>query len=225
LTGWPDSGNTWARSLLRRAGVEIEEVKWTLAPLEGGSLSAGRVGQRVPPNVQVGEPGVSLLDGLAQGRLDAIVAPFVPTQMRTSAGPLRHLLPAYETEEADYFMNTQFVPGIHLVTLRRDLCEAHPWLPDAVVRALEQSKQQWWHERARYADTTPWMLQDFQRTSATFGDDWMPYGVEANRAMVGTFCTELAEQGLTDMQVSAEDVFADYAMFAQAADSGQEVQS
>lgn len=209
VTGWPDSGNTWTRALLRRAGVALSEVTWTIAPLHGGPLAATRVGGQLPANVHVGPPGTSLLDLLGRGDLDVVVAPFVPELAGATGPPLRHLLPYVEAEE-DYYRQTGYVPGIHLVTVRRELCEEQPWLPRAVVAALQESKEQWQGERRRYADTTPWMLQDLQRTDRTFGDDWMPYGVAANRDMVADFCTELFEQGLLPSRPDEEHVFGAY---------------
>lgn len=208
-TGWSDSGNTWTRSVLQRAGVGLDEAKWTLAPLSGGSLSSSRI-DALPPNVVTGAAGESLLSALVRGDLDAIMAPFVPAGVQAADSPIRHLLSDYRSAEASYFREVGFVPGIHLVTLRREVVERYPWLPAQLLDSLEQSKLAWQAERRHYADTTPWMLQDLQRTDEMFSRDWMPYGVAANTEMVGAFCAELTAQNLSARPVDPDVVFDTY---------------
>src|SRR6266536_6217217 len=35
MDGWPNSGNTWTRVLLREAGVDIWKIDWVIAPVDG----------------------------------------------------------------------------------------------------------------------------------------------------------------------------------------------
>jgi 4,5-dihydroxyphthalate decarboxylase len=211
LTGWPDSGNTWTRALLRRVGLENDEIKWWLGPVARGDRPKHLDNAGLPPNVQVAAPGDSLLDGLAEGLLDAIMSPFTPADLQASPGEFRHLLPNLAEAEAAYFAEVGFVPGIHVVALKRELVSQHPWLPRAVLELLEESKRVWARDRRHYADATPWALQDLFRTERVFGSDWMPYGVEANHSMTAAFCRELHEQHISPSPVDASSVFADYA--------------
>ena len=208
LTGWPDSGNTWTRSLLRRAGVDLAGIKWTVGPMTADSPH--RAQPTLPPNVRVAEPDQTLVTGLLDGEFDAIMAPFMPPGFYSGHSGLRHLLPDYRAGEVAYFRDVGFVPGIHLTVLRRDLVESYPWLPSAVTRLLEESKQLWHQRRRAYADTTPWILEEFSHTDHVIGGDWMPYGVDENAAMVEAFCAELSEQDITSDPVDTSAVFADY---------------
>jgi 4,5-dihydroxyphthalate decarboxylase len=208
-TGWPDSGNTWTRSLLRRAGVGLDEVKWLLAPQDGGRLEPSRIG-RLPDNVSIAADGVSLLEALGSGSLDAAMTPFVPADVHRPTSGVRHLLADYAAAEADYLADVGFVPGIHLMTLRRADVERHPWLAEEVVTLLQASKQVWRADRWRYADDTPWTLRELQCSDIATGADWMPYGLSENAGMIAAFCTELHEQGLTTDPVDAASVFAVY---------------
>ena len=66
LTGWPDSGNTWTRALIRAAGVDLTGVEWRVGPLEAGEIGKGRLGARpLPPNVSAMAAGESLVGELA----------------------------------------------------------------------------------------------------------------------------------------------------------------
>ncbi|WP_220447951.1 hypothetical protein [Nonomuraea diastatica] len=207
LTGWPDSGNTWTRALLRAAGVDLGGIDWTVGPLAAGETGKGRTGPvPLPGNVSLTDEG--LAEGLAAGRFDAIMTPFMPPELFTPESRLRHLLPDHRAAEHAYYERTGFVPGIHLVTLKRESVERHPWLPQAVQDVFERSKRHWLARRRLLADTTPWSLSDLTETALTFGHDWMPYGAAPNAAMVAAFCAELHAQGISSRRIGAEEVFA-----------------
>ncbi|NUR88193.1 MAG: hypothetical protein HOY71_29240, partial [Nonomuraea sp.] len=99
------------------------------------------------------------------------------------------------------------VPGIHLVTLKREVVERHPWLPRAVLELFQDSKRHWLERRRLLADTTPWLLADLSATARVFGEDWMPYGTAPNAAMVAAFCEELHAQGISSRPIAPEEVF------------------
>ncbi|MGQ4511707.1 hypothetical protein [Streptomyces sp. DW26H14] len=208
LTGWPDSGNTWTRALLRAAGVDLTGVDWRVGPLVAGEHGKDRVGSRpLPANVSVLADGESLQEELAAGRLDAVFTPFLPDEMFTARSRFRQLLHDHRGAEQAYFATTGFVPGIHLVALKRETVRAHPWLPGAVLDALEGAKRHWTARRRLLADTTPWLLDELLDATARFGADWMPYGTAANARMTEAFCTELVAQGIAPGPVAPDTVF------------------
>ncbi|SPT64592.1 Uncharacterised protein [Actinomadura madurae] len=206
LTGWPDSGNTWTRALLRAEGVDLSAVQWRIGPLTTGETGKDRVGPRpLPGNARVAE--TALVDGLADGTFDAIFTPFMPPEMFTARGRFRHLYGDYRGAEAAYFGRTGFVPGIHLLALKREVVDEHPWLPESLQDAFEESKRMWLERRRLLADTTPWLLDELERQARIFGPDWMPYGTAANAAMTSAFCAELHEQGIAPRPIKAEELF------------------
>lgn len=215
LTGWPDSGNTWTRALLRAEGVGTAGAEWLIGPSAGGESGKERLGDRpLPANVTVLPEGATLQGELAAGRLDAVLTPFMPPELFTPHSRFRHLLTDHAAAERDYFEQHGFVPGIHLVTLRREVVEARPELPGLLLGALEQSKRHWIARRRALADTTPWLLRELTDTARLFGDDWMPYGTDSNAAMIRTFCTELYEQGVWPEPVDPSILFTDPALAA-----------
>jgi 4,5-dihydroxyphthalate decarboxylase len=211
LTGWPDSGNTWTRAVLRHAGVDLSSIDWLVGPAFSGEVAHDAAGLDLPPNVRTARAGETLVGGLLDGTLDVAMMPFMPPELHQPDGPLRPLIRDYRAAEIAYFRDVGFVPGIHVVTLKREVVDASPWLPAAVVELLDRSKRRWWTQRKRLFDTTPWLLQDIDTTIKTIGDDWMPYGVAANARMVAAFCTELEAQGIAPRRVDPGAVFADYA--------------
>ncbi len=213
LTGWPDSGNTWTRALLRAEGVELSGVDWRVGPLTAGESGKDRLGSRpLPPNVSALAEDTSLVEELGAGRLDAVLTPFMPPELFTSDSRFRHLLTDHATAERAYWQEHGFVPGIHLVTLRREVVDAAPELPGLVLTALEESKLHWVRRRRHLADTTPWLLRELTESARLFGDDWMPYGTARNAAMIESFCTELYEQGIWPEPVDPGVLFPDPAL-------------
>ncbi|TDD96086.1 hypothetical protein [Actinomadura rubrisoli] len=207
LTGWPDSGNTWTRALLRAEGVDLGGVQWRIGPLAAGEHGKDRVGPRpLPANVRAA--GGTLVDGLADGTFDAIFTPFMPPEMFGPDGRFRHLYDDHRGAERAYFARTGFVPGIHLLALKREAVDAHPWLPGVLQDVFEESKRVWLERRRLLADTTPWLLDELEAQARFFGPDWMPYGTGPNAAMTAAFCEELYEQGIAPRPIKAEEVFA-----------------
>ncbi|MEE1801777.1 hypothetical protein PUR57_24310 [Streptomyces sp. JV176] len=213
LTGWPDSGNTWTRALLRGAGVDLTGVEWRVGPLTAGESGKDRLGGGpLPSNVSVLAEGDSLEEELAAGRLDAVLTPFMPAELFTSASRFRHLLDDHPAAERAYWETTGFVPGIHLVTLKKETVEAHPTLPAALLAALERSKLRWVARRRLLTDTTPWLLRELTESARVFGDDWMPYGTDPNAEMTRAFCEELYAQGIWPEPIDPRVVFPDPAL-------------
>ncbi|MER6948288.1 hypothetical protein ABT294_30100 [Nonomuraea sp. NPDC000554] len=206
LTGWPDSGNTWTRALLREAGVDLDGIEWTVGAVDAPEPGKDRVGTaELPGNVSVSDG--SLAEDLAAGRLDALMTPFMPAGFFTPQSRFRHLLDDHPAAELGYYRRHGFVPGIHLVTLKREVVARHPWLPQAVQELFEQSKRWWLSRRRLLTDTTPWLLADLSRTREVFGEDWMPYGTAANAAMTAAFCAELHAQGIAPAPIDPEELF------------------
>lgn len=216
LTGWVDSGNTWTRALFRDAGVDLGGIDWSIGPLAAGETGKDRVGPLpLPANVSVLDDGDSLVDGLADGRFDAICTPFLPTEMFETDSRFRHLLGDYPAREAAYYRANGFVPGIHLLTIKQEAARRQPGLVDAVVDAFTASREHWRERRRLLTDTTPWLLSELTGEVEVFGADWMPYGACENKAMVEAFCAELHGQGITSDRLTFEALFSDFCQLSQ----------
>ncbi|MFG2059134.1 hypothetical protein ACGFI9_34470 [Micromonospora sp. NPDC048930] len=215
VTGWPDSGNTWTRAVLRRAGVDLTGVRWTVGPLTPEAAGGDRMGGMTPPPwVRLAEPGESLVGGLLDGTLDAIMTPFMPPGFHRDDTPLRPLYRDYRAAEARYGAEVGFIPGIHLIAVKRERVEARPEILAGLMTALRASQRAWWASYRKHADTTPWALAEIDDTERRYGPDWMPYGLAANRSMMAAFCTELHAQGIASSPVDLEALFPEYVKIA-----------
>lgn len=208
LSGWADSGNVWTRAALRDAGIDILDAHWFVGRLtdqdniKDSAESYERAGaiRRIP-----GE--ASLINLLQAGKLDAIMTAFMPAGFIEGTSGLRHLVPDYVEAEVAYFRRVGFVPGIHLLTLRRAVHESYPTLARAASNVLVESARQWNLERAKHCDTTPWILQDLERTAATLTPAWNAQGLEPNRAMVDSFLDEMVVQGVITHRPTCDVLF------------------
>ncbi len=214
LDGWPNSGNTWTKVTLDQAGVDIWKITWVIAPAEGaGDTRHGNVPPGVPPNVQGGPAGKSLVELLLAGEIDVLVAAFMPTDFFLPESPIVPMIPDYRTVETTYYRKHGYIPAHHLVKLHREVVERDPWIVPSLMRAFTEAKHLWLQRRRHLADTTPWLLAELAQTAAVFGDDWQPYGLEPNLKMLTDFCHGQYVQKLVSTPVDPMAAFADYQRF------------
>ena len=94
---------------------------------------------------------------------------------------------------------------MHTVVIRRDVYRANPWIAQSLQKAFVEAKR-----RARanleatFALTTmlPWQIAHVEEAVRELGDDWWPYGLEANRHVLDTFLRYHHEQGLSPRRLS-----------------------
>jgi 4,5-dihydroxyphthalate decarboxylase len=208
LTGWPDSGNTWTRAILGEAGVGIHDADWQVGPLTDAHPVVDRIGGvAVGNNVRHTSDGARLTDLLSSKQLDAVMTPFMPPGFHDQDSPFRTLYKDTRAEEREYFRRHGFVPGIHLLALRKEVLVAQPEIAQLLIDLFEQAKQLSFQRRNKLMDITPWHNEEVGITKQVFGPDWMPYGVSADRRMVAAFQQQLVAQELLAEPVPADDLF------------------
>ncbi|WP_353186497.1 nitrate ABC transporter substrate-binding protein [Bosea sp. (in: a-proteobacteria)] len=208
VTGWQDSGNTWTRAALSRAGVGIEDVRWYAGRLSAAHPITDRLGRYARPGRIEAMPGEKpMLDALLDGELDAIFTPFMPPGFFTPDSPFRHLLADLPGAELGYFREVGYVPGIHILGLKADLARRHPWLPQALSDLVDESQRLWLEKRRKYADTTPWIIDELGRCGRDLPEGWNASGLEPNRRMIAGFLDEIRAQGLAETGLTPDTLF------------------
>jgi 4,5-dihydroxyphthalate decarboxylase len=99
---------------------------------------------------------------------------------------------------------------MHAVAIRTDVVEANPWLPEAVFRAYAAAKKQALHrlrEMGWAMISLPWLAQEVEATRELMGEDYWPYGIEANRDTLTALLQYTHEQGLTERIIPPEELF------------------
>src|SRR5674536_221970 len=94
---------------------------------------------------------------------------------------------------------------MHLVGVRRELAEQQPWLPGAVLKAFERAKTialEKLSDTSSTKVTMPFVEERLMEARALMGQDFWPYGLEANRKTLETFLRHHHAQGLSSRPVS-----------------------
>src|SRR5262249_39945075 len=101
---------------------------------------------------------------------------------------------------------------MHVMGVRKDVAEAHPWLPGSVYKAFCEAKAIATKELVKVgsvAVTVPWPEVDAQAIKL-MGKDFWRYGVAENAHEIETLARYAYEQGLTARLATAEDLFHPY---------------
>ena len=120
------------------------------------------------------------------------------------------LFPNYVELEKEFYRRTRIYPIMHLVAIRKDVYEKHPFvatsLYDAFVKSKKIALEKMFNLRAlRYM--TPFLMRDIDEIYEIFDGDPWPYGVEPNRPTLEAFMTYLVDQSLIAAPVPVDDLF------------------
>jgi 4,5-dihydroxyphthalate decarboxylase len=208
LTGWQDSGNTWTRAILRRAGIGTGDARWFLGRLTAAHPVVDRLGgYGQPGRIEAVAGERPMLELLQTGELDAVFTPFMPPGFFGADAPFRQLIPDFRQAEVEYFRAVGYVPGIHLLGIKPAIARENPWLPRALSEVLDESARVWTEKRIRYADTTPWILDELRMVARDLPPSWDRNGFAANERMIDDFAAELHAQALTPVRLTPRDLF------------------
>ncbi|MBP2170295.1 4,5-dihydroxyphthalate decarboxylase [Erwinia toletana] len=208
LTGWQDSGNTWTRTVLREAGVEIDDAYWFAGRLTADHPIVDRLsGFGREGRIEAAPGERPLIELLKAGELDAVFTPFMPEGFFLPGSGLRQLQTDFRQAELEYFNRVGYVPGMHLLAMKPAIAAEHPAIPQALSAVIEQSARVWNQKREKYADTTPWLLDDLRRTTQDLPANWNDNGFAVNKKMIADFADELYQQGLTKERLTPEALF------------------
>jgi 4,5-dihydroxyphthalate decarboxylase len=208
VTGWRDSGNTWTRAALAHAGVGIEDAYWFAGrlteahPIVDRLDGFGRAGR-----IEAAPGERPMMELLETGELDAVFTPFMPDSFFGANSNLRHVLPDLRAEELAYFGKVGYVPGMHLLGVKASLAAEHPWLSRELSDLLDESQRVWLSKRRKYADTTPWIIEELGHVARDLPAGWNESGFAANERMIADFAEQLHGQGLTPMLLTPADLF------------------
>ena len=203
----------WARGLLDdEYGVAPAAMTW----FRGGLHQPGRVEKialRLPPSIAISDigEGATLNVMLRDGALDALMTARAPLAFLEGDPSVIRLFPDYRRTERDYYARTGVFPIMHVLGLRRTLAEQHPWLANAVCDAFRQAKDM---AVAAFSDvsalrvTLPWFAAELEETRAMMGEDFWPYGVEANLPTLVKLLDYAFRHGTTARRLALDEVFA-----------------
>ena len=176
----------WCRGMLDdEYGVPPEKMHW----FQGGLEEPGRY-EKVPLTLPEGMrmdaigPDKTLDAMLVSGEIDALISARTPKSFLGGDLRVKRMFPDYRAAEQDYYAKTKVFPIMHVVGIRRELVDKHPWLANAVFDAFCKAKGlaiEWFSNVAALRVTLPWFAAELERTQALMGQDFWPYGIGPNR--------------------------------------------
>lgn len=202
----------WARAILQdEYGVAPSDVTW----VRGGLEQVGRpekIAVQLPTNIKIEQAPAdkTLSQLLKNGDIDAIIAPRAPSPLEQHDPNVGWLWPDPQKAASDYFNRTKIFPIMHLIGIRKELVEDHPWLPVAILKAFSAAKDRALElltDTSATKVTLPFVDETLRSVRQLMGEDFWPYGIDANRHVLDRFLAFHYEQGLSARRVVVDELF------------------
>jgi len=207
------TAQVWIRGILSdEYGVAPTAAEyWT-----GGEETPGReekIALDLPPEFKIRRigPDQTLSRMLADGEIDALYAPRIPSTLFSRPSDVRRLFENYAEVERAYYQKTRIFPIMHVVAIRRDIYRAYPWVAQSLYKAFVQAQRLVYEdlkETAALKSMLPWLTAHVEDVVKTMGEDWWAYGFGPNRHVIETFLRYHHEQGLSKRRLRPEELFA-----------------
>lgn len=203
---WGQTAFIWIiGTMAEEHGLDILSVGWV-------AESAPRVDLRYPEGmrIRVMEKNETLSDMLDAGTVDAAFIHQVPRCFAEGSPRVRRLFPDYKEVEIDYYRRTGVHPIMHCTVVRREVFEAAPWTLRSIYRAMIEAKRlaiERILDNGALSASVPLLPAVMEETRAVFGEDFWPYGAEANRKTLEKLARYACEQGLTPRRITVAEMF------------------
>jgi 4,5-dihydroxyphthalate decarboxylase len=214
----------WQRGILEHDfGVSQYKVDWYMERSEelshGGATGfappAGISFHRIPPEK-------SLASMLLAHEIDAaaVAGPwtrqpsFVDRSSRIPGSgdwsKVKPLFPDRMPEAKRFFKKHGFIPANHTYIIRGDVYQKYPWVAFNLYAGFVKAKAFFQEKLLERIPSALFFGREYlAMTREIFGDDPIPYGIKANRAMLETLVNFSHEQGLTQKKPKLEELFAE----------------
>lgn len=203
----------WIRGILaEHHGVPVDSVTY----LTGGQEQPGRVekaGLDLPDRIRVEQiPADRTLSSmLVEGEIDALYAPRIPRPFAEGDPRVGRLFVDAVRAEKAYFATTGIFPIMHLVVIRRDVYDRHPWVAQSLYKAFVRAKAEaleGLYDSSALRFMLPWLNQHLEEARMVLGADYWSYGLQANHDVLATFLGYHHDQGLSPRRLQPDELFA-----------------
>jgi hypothetical protein len=210
-----DAG-VWPKGILSdEYGVTPDQCRWIVGRLDWPMKPIDFIPHLHPANIEVTSApvGKDLGEMLEAGEIDALISANVPKCVLSRSPKVTRLFKDYESAEREYYQRTGIFPIMHTVVMRKELLKQHPGLARAVYQGFCNAKEVAMEQYRKglifnnMGIMIPWLSNLIDEDRRVLGDDWWPYGIEANRKAVDAFLRYHFEQGLSRRRLTCEDIF------------------
>lgn len=151
----------------------------------------------------------SIEDMLVAGEVDAVIHPDIIDPILNKDPRVGKLFADPMAEEKAYFKKTGIFPIMHVVAIRKELVERHPWLAVNVFNAFNDSKSLAM-QRMLNPRIVPlaWYREHWEEQEDLLGNDPYSYGMTAqNRKNFQTLVRYSFENGLISRNIPVDELF------------------
>jgi 4,5-dihydroxyphthalate decarboxylase len=208
---WAHSAAVYMRGWMHNdMGVRLTDVHW----IQAGANAPGReekVEIDLPQGVKLTRVAdKSLSELLAAGEIDCAIIARPPTCFLEGHPDVVRLFPDYLEMEEEYYDRTRVWPIMHIIAMRKQIVDEHPWAARNLFNAFQESKRR---SVERLLDPAvsryplAWLPTYARRMRDLFGGDPFPYGIEENRATWEQMALYTWQQGIAHRQFRPEEIF------------------
>jgi 4,5-dihydroxyphthalate decarboxylase len=203
--GYLFTAGLWMRGILEHDyGVPHKSIEW-LSELDED------VDFNLPPDLKLTQvpEGKSLEDMLARGEIDALFSPDLIEPLKAGDERVSRLFPDYKQEEIAFYRRTGIFPIMHVVGIKQEVVERHPWVAINMYKAFVRAKELAM-ERMENPRIVPlaWYRESWEEQERILGKDPWEYGLtERNISNFERLVTYSLEQGLSSRRLSLDELF------------------
>lgn len=206
---WAQTASIYSRGYLTgTVGIPLTQIEWVQAGVNDPGR-AEKVALKLPNNVRLSSRADSSLnDMLLRGEIDVALTARPPQGVEN--GRIVRMFEDSAGVEKTWFEQTGIFPIMHVVAIRCELLDRHPWVATNLLKAFTEAKDRSLH---RALDITcshfplPWISNAARAAQAMLGQDFWPYGLEPNRKTLQAFIDFAFEQGVCHRRLELEELF------------------
>ncbi|HET7003884.1 MAG TPA: hypothetical protein VFK65_00225 [Candidatus Binatia bacterium] len=203
----------WVRGLLQEEfGIPVRSLKLRTNQREqvpGWQPPEWMDIQRVPN-------GEKIEDALVKNQIDACMLPEIRPKLGRQTAGVRRLWPDYREVEKAYYLRTKIFPIRHVVVVKNDILEKHPWVAQSLVDAFTKAKQLGIkHVSDTRRSFLAWYGAEIEEELELFGADAWPYNLKDNLRELETMARYAQMVGITERKLELKDMFAESALAAE----------
>jgi 4,5-dihydroxyphthalate decarboxylase len=208
---WAHTAAVYMRGWLNdEHGIGLRDVHW----YQAGANEPGRVEKvelDLPKGVKLTRVNdKSLSEMIASGEIDCALIARPPNSFLAGHPDVVRLFPNFHELEEQHFAKSKVFPIMHVIAVKREILDAHPWAARNLYNAFNESKRR---SVERLLDPAvsryplPWLPTYGRKMRDLFGGDPYPFGIEENRPTLELFLQYTFEQGIAHRHAKPEEIF------------------
>jgi 4,5-dihydroxyphthalate decarboxylase len=195
----------WMRGILEHEyGVPQNTIEWVSELDETIEFTP-------PPGLKISRlsSDKSVEGMLTSGELDGVLHPDLIKPLVNKDPRVARLFPNFKDEEIAYFKRTGIFPIMHVLGIKQEIVDRHPWVPINMFHAFNEAKAIAM-KRMENPRIVPliWYREAWEEQEEIAGHDPWEYGpTERNLNNMNTLAAYCHEQGLSRRKFTFDDLF------------------